>query len=813
MKIKKITFDNFRVYNTPEGNPYTIDINTDKPIVLLYGNNGFGKTSFFDGIEWAIKGSIERYQESNAEKKDYKFLKNLLSTRDSGYVELELDNFDKPIKRVIQTKGSTDYNEGKLVGINSHDLKSIFIDDKFKEIIKIEDEFNVSHLLSQDLIDSFIKSKKEGDRYTTFIKLYGLHTEDIKQNKFKTRAKDLDSNIKDLTSKINKRNDNLSLLNSQITDISKAINQSILEDNLKSYFKEETINQKNIFFLKSNLASKDLNNNLELSKLNREKILIAKEDFFKKLNLELEGLIKRKKDLLIILPLLERKKHLESIDKKKEEYIDYLSKKETETALVQEKKELEIKIFSLSNILKDESQIITYCKTLEKVKVDSYIENLKETKSIEQYIMDKEKFIKEFGQLNERFLIASSELLKSSDFESCPLCGNKEYSNTAVISELHKKIESESSPIILEYKEDIDNLKKDITALKLINKEIIDSLGIILREKINKKTEKVSGIEKALLSINNYLDSYTSVSNSLQFLNITFEDFIPEKNRVFELLKDNSLSSEQIKSEVSTINNKIQDIKSNRNDLNDFEKLKSEGISLLLVEQKIELLEKELSAIKKITEDIYSLEKIYNENENLLKIKEIENERNHLITKKNRLKIAQDDFIALGKHFDDVILNSVKNKSKQYKEKIQIIYNLLNPHLNFNELNIEVGETRAGWKNSLRLELPLPGSNVVANPTYIFSSAQTNLLAIAVFLTFALDTKWSNLETIFLDDPIQNMDDINIYAFTDLIRKISEKKQVFFSTHDDRIKDFIMMKMGKDKVQLVEFEGYGKIKK
>ena len=68
----------------------------------------------------------------------------------------------------------------------------------------------------------------------------------------------------------------------------------------------------------------------------------------------------------------------------------------------------------------------------------------------------------------------------------------------------------------------------------------------------------------------------------------------------------------------------------------------------------------------------------------------------------------------------------------------------------------------------------------VVSPAYIFSSAQNNVLAIAIFLSFALDSKWSKLETIFLDDPIQNMDDINIYAFTDLIKKISEKSKYFY---------------------------------
>lgn len=57
-KISKITLENFRVFSGKN----EIDFNdTDgKPadLVCIYGKNGFGKTSLFDGFEWFFTGEI-----------------------------------------------------------------------------------------------------------------------------------------------------------------------------------------------------------------------------------------------------------------------------------------------------------------------------------------------------------------------------------------------------------------------------------------------------------------------------------------------------------------------------------------------------------------------------------------------------------------------------------------------------------------------------------------------------------------------------------------------------------------------------------
>jgi len=56
MRLKSLKLRNFRCFAEAEVRP----VDLDAQVVLLYGKNGFGKTSFFDAIEFMLTGSIQR---------------------------------------------------------------------------------------------------------------------------------------------------------------------------------------------------------------------------------------------------------------------------------------------------------------------------------------------------------------------------------------------------------------------------------------------------------------------------------------------------------------------------------------------------------------------------------------------------------------------------------------------------------------------------------------------------------------------------------------------------------------------------------
>jgi exonuclease SbcC len=66
-----------------------------------------------------------------------------------------------------------------------------------------------------------------------------------------------------------------------------------------------------------------------------------------------------------------------------------------------------------------------------------------------------------------------------------------------------------------------------------------------------------------------------------------------------------------------------------------------------------------------------------------------------------------------------------------------------------------------------------------------------------------LHQKWSGFNTIIIDDPVQNMDDFNVYAFLDLIRGL-----IMNGRHQ-----FILTTCNRDlyKLMLVKFRDLNKV--
>lgn len=98
-------------------------------------------------------------------------------------------------------------------------------------------------------------------------------------------------------------------------------------------------------------------------------------------------------------------------------------------------------------------------------------------------------------------------------------------------------------------------------------------------------------------------------------------------------------------------------------------------------------------------------------------------------------------------------------------------------------------------------------------PNFYFSTAQINILSLSIFLASAL--KSEKYDCIFLDDPIQSMDSINILSTIDLLRgiMINHDKQIILSTHDENFHNLLKKKIprGLFKSKFLKFETFGKV--
>ncbi|MDX0056931.1 AAA family ATPase [Sinorhizobium meliloti] len=57
--LRSVELANFRVY----GDSYVFEFPAEPGVTLITGANGLGKTSFFDGVEWALTGQVSRFSD------------------------------------------------------------------------------------------------------------------------------------------------------------------------------------------------------------------------------------------------------------------------------------------------------------------------------------------------------------------------------------------------------------------------------------------------------------------------------------------------------------------------------------------------------------------------------------------------------------------------------------------------------------------------------------------------------------------------------------------------------------------------------
>ena len=190
------------------------------------------------------------------------------------------------------------------------------------------------------------------------------------------------------------------------------------------------------------------------------------------------------------------------------------------------------------------------------------------------------------------------------------------------------------------------------------------------------------------------------------------------------------------------------------------------------------------------------------------KIEQLEIESKANANRIKRVQIAKEMIVTLKKDFPKIIEQYIKKNLDV--DLFNKIYNSLNPHRRFKNIDFLVNVSH----NKVGINFNAKQYKVSARPEFLFSSAQLNTFGVSMFLSMALRQNWLNLDTVLLDDPIQNLDDINILSLIDLIRgllDLKSGKQVVMSTHDERFYNLIKRKFTGYKLKAYKFESYGRV--
>lgn len=826
MKIEQIQFNSFRAYKQE-----IFDIPKDKNIILLYGRNGFGKTSFFDGVEWGLTGKLERYDEGAKERNEYPLLRNSFSEVNvNDGINIKFDNGIE-IKRFISQKDTNDYGKGilSLNGESVSSLSQVLVKDSFLNEISFERSFNFTQLLSQELISNFIRQTKDPDRYKTIVSLFGLNTHKVYDKHINNSKKILNNEIMSLDITLQKERHNL--------EVEKVKLQNLESDPKIEHEELENLCNQKIDLTKlddvKNKALKD-KENFEIKKVDIEnnlKVITYLVDNYNEKELEIKIYNENYdnyKFLENFINLFSKREIYEQIKQNLEKYDLYIVKKEE----IHKKEENLNSISYLkktSNLFRENVDIDDKIKALVEYKKDylekqeSYFSTKRQLISIDKSIKTLEESLVSLLTMKQMMYRATQEFLvqkDNSNLENCPICDNK-FDISETIGFLENKLNSDMvNTDFNSINDSIHQLENEMEKLQqLFEKQTIDFIQLIDSVK-NDVEKEYSNLLKESIIFDELKESYITVIDNLEVLKINKDDFDKEytsfiqkieKNKEYKKEVSLNYYQKKLEDERLKLTSSYSSFEYYINEKDKFENKTIEGLNEKKIYKNVELenIKNELLKNGRIIELTISLINYFKNNNQLEIIKELTNKVNSLEKELSALNNINNDYDNLKSAIKTTIDNKTKTLLADYEDTIKNFYRYLNPSVYMKELSIRIQENPT-LGNRLIFEV-MSNSQKKHSPSYIFSSAQNNVLALSIFLSFAIKQQWSQLDSIFLDDPIQNMDDINIHSFVDLIRSIQKQthKQFFISTHDDRIFNFMLNKFGRENVHTFEYRDYG----
>ena len=434
-KIKEIIINSFRGYKDKTIFNFTKD-NLPVDLVVLHAPNGFGKTSFFEAVEWCLSGKLSRLENNrilkDAEDKDRGYTLSNRYSDNLGAVTI-IDNESKKLKRQMKQSRSTSR------GMRDYGY-DILEEKELESLTKID---ITSHLLTQDGMDSFLRFTSSEEKFKALSSFWknGIETSEryrqlnILHSKVKIKKQSLNTNI----AKIKKDIESVKITQEQVDDV----NKKLIEIN-NDLHKDENINF--IFNVESNIKEIiELDNKLKILKANIDNEILN---------------LNTKKERLENL-----KKYFPNYKKNKHRFIEVEKKIESNKKLLDKYKELKYLEKELK-VIKSEIEKSNVLKS-KLLKVKSLYESYK-------------KIEKELEVLQKSLIEVSTR--KSKLVEDSLKIDNKLY-------ELRIQLK-----LLVDKKENIEKIQKDIELvlvhLKNTNNEIIEINTNLVDEK--KKFELVN---------------------------------------------------------------------------------------------------------------------------------------------------------------------------------------------------------------------------------------------------------------------------------------------------------------------------------
>lgn len=268
MKIKKVEIEAFRAYKSKLDGTFDFTNDDEEPanFVAIYAPNGFGKSSFYDAVEWAVTNRLNRLVSYKNELKTTKNKDEGLNIVRNKYAD---DKVETTV--LVSTNGENNFKR-RLPKIrkNQNDMS---LGDP-------ENDYFRHTILSQDEIEKFLREEQPQERYAKFIKNFGGDLE--------TARKELTALINDNKSELNNLEKKCQSLRQELKD---PIDSSIF-DHFNFVALRLNLSGENIWMPNGSITSEEVRK-LDASLLSRQHELNTSLDVNNKLIEDLESYLSK----------------------------------------------------------------------------------------------------------------------------------------------------------------------------------------------------------------------------------------------------------------------------------------------------------------------------------------------------------------------------------------------------------------------------------------------------------------------------------------------------------------------------------------
>ena len=749
--IKRIYVENYKLFDSKEINF------TGNLLSVFDGPNGYGKTSTFDAIEFLITGTISRIYDSEVI---------------AGTAAYDTVFLAKSSQKDVLIKGEfidNQKNEAFTLGIRIRAVLKGGKDNNPKTILDNAENYSLpnydipveawdAYLVSKETMRSIRKDKLGEQNLKQFTLFHYIRQEDrlsyFKQSE-KSRSVTIESliGVEKESAKQQKADQVQKKLAAKIKELKTQIEQkeNILNNKPKSNFSEA----KYVPLFKGKYPW-DIENVAFQSESDRILNGYLRELDALKAYVKYRSLHKKYYAVTIWnqIPMDIRTITIQAW---------ILSKQVSCDASELEKRQMDLQYLEKQNSLFANDIIleISFTKLCEKLNIGQlgieFDQQSALLKQIKKNQTEMQSSISELTSLRKRI---HSEAAKIEKLDICPYCGTA-WSEKEQLEQQYLKTENTIKELLDTNGQQYEEKYKEFS------QKVKSNVYSVLRDEIRKmKSDRLLQIYCMFKNRENFIFCTSSCNKIMEIIGI---GNLFEQNENFEVLVN------EVFDKIEGIRDEISDDYLQANKQFDFDSITSRYFSESVIPESL-------------TEENLELKKRYLYNLYLKSFDELAIQ----IEKLTEIEKQADKIQTQMKEYSKALKSSISRYEKQIIDQIEIPFFVYTSRL----LQSYQGGQGVLIKNDGKtIRFTAPGSE--HDVLYTMSSGQLSAVLLAFSLAMNKIYAGEGITTIFIDDPIQCMDDINMISFVELLRREFSDKQIIVSTHEEQFSNYIRYKFKK----------------